>query len=577
LICLGIEGTAEKTGVGIVDSDGKIIAMAGKPMIPEKGGIHPREASEHHSYWIGKLINQVCEESELELRDIDLISFSRGPGLGPALRTVATASRALALSLNRPIIGVNHCIGHIEIGKLDTGAIDPLTLYVSGGNSQVIAYESGRYRIFGETLDIAIGNCLDHFGRETGLGHPAGPIVEDLAKKGTYIDLPYTVKGMDFSFSGLLSAGIRAYQKGANIEDVCYSLQETAFSTLVEVSERALSHTKKDELMLCGGVAANKRLREMLNTMANEHYCKFYMPEIKLCGDNGAMIAWLGILTYNHFGSMDIDKTNIIQKYRTDEVNVPWVKQSKNQIQLPKDLIAKGAEANIKESKWIDQPAIIKERIEKSYRITEIDKKIRKKRTKTEAKLLSEVKKLGVKSPILYDIDLKEKTITMEKIEGTLIKDILNKYEEKTNSNNLKNKKTNSNNLKNEKIAININGEELILKKEITDIFKEIGEKIAIFHNGDIIHGDLTSSNIFIDKDQNIIFIDFGLGKFSNLLEDKSTDLLVLKKSLQNIDYKTSKLLFKKVIEGYQSKTKNKTDKIEIKIKEIEKRGRYTV
>ena len=239
--------------------------------------------------------------AKISLKEIDLISFSKGPGLGPGLRTTATAARSLALSINKPIIGVNHCIGHIEIGKLDTSAKDPVSLYVSGGNSQVIAYEYGRYRVFGETLDIAVGNSLDQFGRETGLGHPGGPVVEKLAKKGDYIDLPYTVKGMDFSFSGLLSAAIRKYKKGFDIEDICYSFQETAFSMLVEVMERALSHTKKDEVLLCGGVAANKRLREMLNDMANDHFSKFYMPKMEYCGDNGAMIAWLGILMNNSY------------------------------------------------------------------------------------------------------------------------------------------------------------------------------------------------------------------------------------------------------------------------------------
>ena len=185
MISLGIEGTAEKTGVGIVDSDGNILAICGNQLYQEKGGIHPREAAEHHAKWIPKLITQALNEANLNFDDIDLVSFSQGPGLGPALRIVATSARTLALSINKPIIGVNHCIGHVEIGKLTTGAVNPVTLYVSGGNSQVIAYESGRYRIFGETLDIAVGNCLDHFGRETGLGHPGGPVIEKLAKKGS--------------------------------------------------------------------------------------------------------------------------------------------------------------------------------------------------------------------------------------------------------------------------------------------------------------------------------------------------------------------------------------------------------
>ena len=423
---MGIEGTAEKTGVGIVDGDGNILAMTGKQLFPEKGGIHPRIAAEHHAEWIPKLIPQAIEESGLKYNDIDLISFSQGPGLGPALRIVATSAEVLALSLKKPIIGVNHCIGHVEVGKLDTGAVNPVSLYVSGGNSQVIAYESGRYRIFGETLDIAIGNCLDQFGRETGLGHPGGPVIEKLAKQGSYIDLPYIVKGMDFSFSGLLSAALREAQKGTPMEDICFSLQETAFAMLVEVTERALSHTQKDEVMLCGGVSANSRLREMLKMMSEEHGAKFYMPEMKLCGDNGVMIAWLGLLMCKEFGPMNLSQdTGIIQKFRTDEVDIPWIDNTKTYLKLSDDLIAKGAESNIVKSSYLGEKAVLKDRIPKSYRISEIDDKIRKARTKEEAKLLSDAKRAGVRTPILYDIDLENKSILMEEIDGSMLKDVI--------------------------------------------------------------------------------------------------------------------------------------------------------
>lgn len=538
MISLGIEGTAEKTGVGIVDDEGNILGMAGKQLFPEKGGIHPRIAAEHHANWIPQLIPQAVEEAGISYNDIDLISFSQGPGLGPALRIVATSARTLALSLNKPIIGVNHCIGHVEIGKLDTGAVNPVSLYVSGGNSQVIAFESGRYRIFGETLDIAIGNCLDHFGRETGLGHPGGPVIEKLAKSGSYIDLPYVVKGMDFSFSGLLSAALREHEKGTAIEDICYSLQETAFAMLVEVTERALSHTQKDEVMLCGGVSANTRLREMLNTIAVEHGAKFYMPQMKLCGDNGVMIAWLGLLMHNQFGPMDIKDTGIIQRFRTDEVDIPWIKNEKSYLKLPDDLIAKGAESNIVKSSYLSRDAVLKNRISKNYRIPEIDNKIRKARTKLEAKLLSDVKKAGVVTPILYDVDLHDKTILMEEIKGDLVKDIINE-----------------------------------------DLAYEIGENIAKFHNLNIIHGDITSSNMIVNDKNQLVFIDFGLGRYSDLFEDKAVDLLVLKKSLQSIDYNTAIKIFDKVLEGYADEYNDDSlnrEQIIKKINEIESRGRYT-
>ena len=528
LISLGIEGTAEKTGVGIVDSDGNILAMAGKQLFPEEGGIHPRLAAEHHAEWIPKLIPEAVDQAGISYDDIDLISFSQGPGLGPALRIVATSARTLALSLKKPIIGVNHCIGHVEVGKLDTGAVNPVSLYVSGGNSQVIAYESGRYRIFGETLDIAIGNCLDHFGRESGLGHPGGPVIEKLAKKGSYVDLPYVVKGMDFSFSGLLSAALREHKKGTPMEDICFSLQETAFSMLVEVTERALSHTQKDEVMLCGGVSANSRLREMLKTMSEEHGAKFYMPEMKLCGDNGVMIAWLGLLMCKEFGPMDLKDTGIIQKFRTDEVDIPWIDNSKSYLTLPDELIAKGAESNIVKADYLGEKAVLKDRISKKYRIPEIDNKIRKSRCKLESKLLSDAKRVGVVTPVLYDVNLQDKSILMEEVDGVMVKDIID-----------------------------------------DDLAFKIGVEISKLHSGDIIHGDITTSNIMLRGDQ-LVFIDFGLGRHSPLDEDKAVDLLVLKKSLQSIDYNLAVKYFDLVLKGYGN------DKVANHIEEIESRGRYT-
>ncbi len=543
MLCLGIEGTAEKTGVGIVDNDGKILSSVGNPLIPLSGGIHPREAAEHHAHNIVPLIIQALEEASLELNEIEMVAFSRGPGLGPALRTVATSARALALSLEVPIVGVNHCLGHVEIGKLTTGAVDPVSLYVSGGNTQVIAFQSGRYRVFGETLDIAIGNSLDQFAREVGLGHPGGPQVEKLARESSnYIKLPYTVKGMDLSFSGLLTAAIRKREKGAPLEDVCYSLQETAFAMLVEVTERALAHTKKREVMLCGGVAANTRLREMLAQMADEHYAEFHMPLVKYCGDNGAMIAWMGQLMYKNglvkpLASME--DTTVIQRYRTDQVDVPWMKSSNAKLILPDEILAKGAEANIYPGKWLGDEVLIKERIPKKYRIREIDHQLRKSRTKNEARLISQAKRNGVRTPVLLDIDLDNKALVMENIEGTLVKDVLTDMS----------------------------------SDERENLCRDIGENIARLHQGEIIHGDLTTSNILLNN-QVLVFIDFGLGKFSNMVEDKGVDLLVLKKALQSIHYRIAGECFEAVLEGY--KNSSEYEKVVKKIEEIEGRGRYT-
>lgn len=540
MICIGLEGTAEKTGVGIVDSSGEILASVGKSLIPESGGIHPREAAEHHANNIVPLIKEALVESGLELKDIDLVAFSRGPGLGPALRTVATAARSLSLSLKVPIMGVNHCIGHVEIGRLTTGAVDPLTLYVSGGNSQIIAYDRGRYRVFGETLDIALGNCLDQFARQVNLGHPGGPRVEELALKSqNYLKLPYTVKGMDLSFSGLLTAAIRKYEAGEPLEDVCYSLQETAFAMVTEITERALAHSKKREVMLCGGVAANSRLREMISIMTREHYADFYQPPIKYCADNGAMIAWMGQLMF-HYGSVQkVEDTTVIQRYRTDQVDVPWMKTSPVHLELPSNMLEKGAEANIYPGGWMGRDVLLKERVSKSYRIEKIDHRLRKRRTKGEAKLLHLAKTCGVTTPLIYDIDKENKTITMEYIPGKPVKDVFNESE----------------------------------ISQIKIICKKVGEKVARLHNCGIIHGDLTSSNLLL-KDGEIVFIDFGLGKISDLVEDKGTDLLVFKKALTGIHYDIAEDCFQSILEGYQDA--DDYQEILEKIGEIEVRRRYT-
>ncbi len=324
-MCLGIEGTAHTFGVGIVNSQGKVLANASKTYVPAKGGIHPREAAQFHAANARAVLDEALRAAKIKLDDIDLVAFSQGPGLGPALRTAATAARALASWLKVPIVGVNHCVSHVEIGRLTEGAKDPVTLYVSGGNTQVIAFDAGRYRVFGETLDIPVGNCLDVFAREVGIPHPGGPNVERLAREGKrYIPLPYVVKGMDLSFSGLMTEAVRKCRAGGDLRDLCYSLQETAFSALVEVTERAVAHTEKKEVMLTGGVAANKRLLEMLGLMAKEHGAKFFVPPMELCQDNGTMIAWNGVLAHRHGVRQRLQDTEVRQRWRTDEIDIPW-------------------------------------------------------------------------------------------------------------------------------------------------------------------------------------------------------------------------------------------------------------
>ena len=331
--CLGIESTADDFSVGIVTSEGQILANAISAYIPEEGGIHPREAARHHAQVAGEVIECAFQRANVKPKEIAVVALSQGPGLGPCLRTGATAARALATYLDIPLVGVNHCIAHIEIGRLIGKVKDPVTLYVSGGNTMVAAYEANRYRVFGETLDIAIGNCLDVFAREAGLrqkeGMPFGAIIEQLAKGGKeLIPLPYVVKGMDLSYSGLLTAATQHLHEGKRLEDLCYSLQEVAFSMLSEVTERALAHTEKPELSLTGGVAANKRLQSMINDIAKEHDARFSVVPTQYAVDNGAMIAWTGLLAFKHGQRTPVEKSFVRLKWRLEDVQVPWIRES---------------------------------------------------------------------------------------------------------------------------------------------------------------------------------------------------------------------------------------------------------
>lgn len=330
--CLGIESTADDFGVGIATFKGEILANTSSGYVPEKGGIHPREAARHHAEAADTVLAEALSKAQVKPKDLSLIAFAQGPGLGPCLRTGATVARALASYLKIPLVGVNHSVAHIEIGKLETGTVDPVTLYVSGGNTLVSAFEAARYRVFGETLDIALGNCLDVFAREAGLKHkkglPLGAALEKRAANGKkLIPLPYVVKGMDISLSGLLTAAtILLHKDEYRLEDLCYSLQEHAFSMVTEVTERALAHTEKREVLLTGGVAANRRLEEMLGFIAEEHDAKFNVVPQQFATDNGAMIAWTGVLAYTHGLVTPVEKSYVKLRWRIDKVDVPWIK-----------------------------------------------------------------------------------------------------------------------------------------------------------------------------------------------------------------------------------------------------------
>jgi len=325
MICLGIESTAHTFGIGIITDKGKVLANASDSYKTESGGLIPNELGWHHDEVKEKVLKNALETAKIKLKDIGLVAFSQGPGIGSALHVGLRTAKEISSESKTPVVGVNHCVSHLEIGKVLTKAKNPVLLYASGANTQIIAYEAGKYRIFGETLDQGIGNFIDAFARYIGLGFPGGPKIEILAAKGkNYIELPYVVKGMDVSFSGILTnLKVKYDSKKYRVEDLAFSLQETVFAMLTEVSERAMAHTGKNELVLGGGVACNKRLKEMCKIMCKERNAKFFVPKNGFLVDNGLMIAWLGILMKKN-ATKNLKKIDIRPYERTDDIEVTW-------------------------------------------------------------------------------------------------------------------------------------------------------------------------------------------------------------------------------------------------------------
>ncbi len=327
MIGLGVESTAHTFSCAILEKkgkQGKILSDVRKIYRPPEGeGIHPREASRHHVENSAIVLSECLQEAGITIKDLDIISYAAGPGLGPCLRVGAVVARSLASYYNIPIYPVNHAIGHIELGKLLTGAKNPLVLLVSGGHTMLLAFLNKQWRVFGETLDITLGQLLDQFGRSLGFASPCGKNIEDLAlSTSNYVLLPYSVKGNDVSFSGLLSATKSIVQKSK--ADACFSLQETAFAMISETVERALSFTRKKELLIVGGVAANKRLSEMLQDVCKRHGCKFFVAPQKYAGDCGSQICWTGLLESQVKKGVSLEKTFVTQSWRLDSVKVDY-------------------------------------------------------------------------------------------------------------------------------------------------------------------------------------------------------------------------------------------------------------
>ncbi|KAJ1980797.1 putative tRNA threonylcarbamoyladenosine biosynthesis protein kae1 [Dimargaris xerosporica] len=380
VISLGLEGSANKLGVGVVrhtlrqplsaqfadqatiQAEQLAEALHGQQVdvlanlrhtyiTPPGQGFLPKDTAVHHRQHILPLIAQALQEAQITPTDVDAICFTQGPGMGGPLASVAIVARTLSLLWQRPLVGVNHCVGHIEMGRQITGATNPVVLYVSGGNTQVIAYAQNRYRIFGETLDIAVGNCLDRFARIINLPNDPSPgyNIEQYAKRGSQlVDLPYAVKGMDVSFSGILYnvqtlAKTRLGSNGSSntkddagsesrpsscpaltAEDLCFSLQETIFAMLVEITERAMAHIGSQEVLIVGGVGCNLRLQQMMEEMARQRGANVFATDERFCIDNGIMIAHAGTLAFQTGFTISLADSTITQRFRTDEVYVAW-------------------------------------------------------------------------------------------------------------------------------------------------------------------------------------------------------------------------------------------------------------
>jgi N6-L-threonylcarbamoyladenine synthase/protein kinase Bud32 len=533
---LGIEGTAWAASAAVFDSNSKRgreenCFIESDPYEPTSGGIHPREAAEHMRSAIPRVIATAVAHARETAptdaeRSVDAVAFSRGPGLGPCLRIVATAARALAQRLNVPLVGVNHMIAHLEVGRYHSALDDPVCLNASGANAHVLAYRNGRYRIVGETMDTGVGNALDKFTRHLDWAHPGGPKVEQSAREGEYVELPYVVKGMDFSFSGIMSAAKQAVDTGIPVADVCFSLQENIFAMLTEVVERALSLTGSNELVLGGGVGQNTRLREMLQTMCEERGASFFSPDSRFLRDNAGMIAILGAQMYDAGETVAIERSEVRPDFRPDEVSVSW-RAARPPTPRQSETEIRGAEALVD----ITASRVTKHRRVKTYRHPTLDERLRTERTRAEARLTSEARRQGVPTPVVFDVDDVEASLQFETV-GT--SDLRERLDESG--------------------------------------VRDVGRYLAVLHGEGLVHGDPTPRNVRVGGDgPRTYLIDFGLGYYSEDLEDYAMDLHVFAQSLAGTTDNADAL--QAAFEtAYQD---SGASQVVEQLREVEGRGRY--
>ncbi|MGK2230839.1 MAG: N6-L-threonylcarbamoyladenine synthase/protein kinase Bud32 [Methanobacteriota archaeon] len=525
---LGVEGTAWNASAAVFDAQNdEVVSLVSEPYTPSEGGIHPREASEHIAAEIVDVILEALDSAGAR-DDIEAVAFSRGPGLGPCLRVTATAARSTALRLDVPLVGVNHTVAHVEMGRWSSGFDDPVALDSAGANTLVTAYRAGRYRVLGETLDTGVGNALDKFARHAGLAHPGGPKLEELAEDGDYVELPYTVKGLDFSFSGVVSSAQERYDEGVALEDLAYSVQEHVFGALVEVSERALALTRKDELVVGGGVSRNERLRSMLAEMCDERGARFHAPEPRFLSDNAGMIAVAGWMAYEAGETVGVDESEVRPKWRPDEVDVVWRDDAPEGTRRQDDALVQGAEANVRFS----DGRFVKERAPKPYRDERLDERLRKRRTKREARALHDARRAGVPTPPVLDIDVREATLTVEALGDDLSRDVT------------------------------------------PDEARRIGRHLARLHASGAAHGDPTTRNAVRERDANedrVFLVDFGLSYATHHVEDFGMDLHVFRSAVHGTVENDDEVLTA-FDDGYAWE---RGDDVRERLREIEGRGKY--
>ena len=307
VITLGIESSCDETSVAVVKNGREILSNIIDTQIPihEKyGGVVPEIASRNHIEAISRVMKKVIKEANIKIEEIDAITPTYGPGLVGALLVGLSYAKALSFALDKPLVGVNHIQGHIASNYITHKELKPpfLCVMMSGGNTQIIYVKDyTKFEVLGKTRDDAIGEAFDKVARVVGLGYPGGPKVDNLAKQGNpIIKLPKThFENLDFSFSGIKTAVINMNHNIPDINkaDLCASFQKTVTEILLENVQKALEKTKLKKIVLAGGVSANSYIRKEFENLEKDNI-KIYMPDLKLCTDNAAMIASAGYYNF---------------------------------------------------------------------------------------------------------------------------------------------------------------------------------------------------------------------------------------------------------------------------------------